>query len=109
MTENKRGKEDDRDNRKKQDLNTERRGLKRQRKSWNGKQSLITEKHGTNRVSKFYKRDLLIHNKSSCSTDAPPTYGQKKNLYNTHIAYTETDGRSDFNTSPKSYFPQLLW
>lgn len=51
MTENKRGgKGDDGDNRRKQDLKTECGGLKRQEKSWNGKQRLITDKHGRIRI-----------------------------------------------------------
>lgn len=79
MTEIKREeKEDDGDNRRKQDLNTERRGLKRQGKPRNGRQRLITQKHGTIRFSKFYKRDLLIHYKSNGSTDAPPHIRKRK-------------------------------
>lgn len=110
MTENKRGgKEDDGDKRKKQDLNTAQR-IKKE-KPRKGKRRLITEKHGTIRFPKFYKTDLLIHYKSNGSTNTPPHIRKKKKpcTTNRHIAYTETDGRSDFNRSPKSYFLQLLW
>lgn len=82
MTENKRGgKEDDGDNRKKQDLKTECGGLKRQEKSWNGKQRLITDKHSRIRISKFYKmRSDHKHCKSNDSTDAPPHIWEKNKI-----------------------------
>lgn len=77
---------------KKQDLNTECRGLKRQEKSWKGKQRLITEKHGTIRFSKFYKRDLLIHYKSNGSTDTSPhIWAKKKKRLNKIKLVQQTD------------------
>lgn len=66
---------------KKQDLNTECRGLKRQEKSWKGKQRLIIEKHGTIRFlqERSFTREIcsFITNQTAVPTH-PLTYGQKK-------------------------------